>query len=61
MAGGAGGYANTEIGKTTAAAFLDAYAKHQEGDDTKLKAWTNTTRGETWEGEVERTDPVRRR
>ncbi len=36
--------------------FLDAYAKHQEGDDTKLKAWTNTTRGETWEGEVERTD-----
>lgn len=36
--------------------FLDAYAKQQEGDDTKMKAWTNTTRGETWEGEVERTD-----
>ena len=36
--------------------FLDAYAKHIEGDDTKLKAWTNTTLGWTWEGEVERTD-----
>jgi len=36
--------------------FLEAYAKHQEGDDTKLKAWTNTTRGEAWEGEIERTD-----
>lgn len=36
--------------------FLEAYAKHQEGDDTKLKTWTNTTRGETWEGEIESTD-----
>ena len=36
--------------------FLEAYGKQQEGDDTKMKAWTNTTRGETWEGEIERTD-----
>lgn len=36
--------------------FLEAYAKHLEGDDSKLKAWTNTTRGEAWEGEIERTD-----
>ncbi|WP_329765995.1 phage terminase large subunit family protein [Stenotrophomonas geniculata] len=36
--------------------FLEAFTKHQEGDDSKLKAWTNTTLGETWEGEVERTD-----
>lgn len=36
--------------------FLEAYAKQQEGDDTKMKAWVNTTRGEAWEGEVERTD-----
>ncbi|MBS3958274.1 MAG: phage terminase large subunit family protein [Xanthomonadaceae bacterium] len=36
--------------------FLAAYAKKQEGDDTKLKAFFNTTRGEAWEGEIERTD-----
>lgn len=36
--------------------FLEAYAKQQEGDDTKMKAWRNTTQGETWEGEIERTD-----
>jgi terminase, large subunit len=36
--------------------FLAAHAKMLEGDDTKMKAWVNTTRGESWEGEVERTD-----
>ena len=36
--------------------FLEAYAKQQEGDDTKMKAWKNTTLGLTWEGEIERTD-----
>lgn len=36
--------------------FLEAFEKLQEGDDSKMKVWTNTTRGETWEGEVERTD-----
>lgn len=36
--------------------FLEAYAKMQEGDDSKMKAWVNTTQGEAWEGEVERTD-----
>lgn len=36
--------------------FLEAYAKQQEGDDTKMKAWTNTTQGRTWEGEIERTE-----
>ena len=36
--------------------FLAAHAKVQEGDDTKMKAWTNTTLGETWEGEIERTE-----
>lgn len=36
--------------------FLEAYAKQQEGDDTKMKAWKNTTLGEAWEGEIERTD-----
>ena len=36
--------------------FLDAYAKLQEGDDTKMKAWVNTTLGNVWEGEVERTE-----
>lgn len=33
--------------------FLEAYTKQQEGDDTKMKAWKNTTLGEAWEGEVE--------
>lgn len=36
--------------------FLAAYDKAQEGDDSKLKAFRNTTLGETWEGEIERTD-----
>lgn len=36
--------------------FLAAHAKLQEGDDTKMKAWTNTTLGQTWEGEIERTE-----
>ncbi|WFC43242.1 terminase gpA endonuclease subunit [Pseudoxanthomonas sp. SE1] len=36
--------------------FLAAYAKQLEGDDTKMKAWVNTTLGNAWEGEVERTD-----
>lgn len=36
--------------------FLAAHAKLQEGDDTKMKAWTNTTLGNTWEGEIERTE-----
>lgn len=38
------------------AEFRAAFEKMQEGDDTKMKAWVNTTRGETWEGEIERTD-----
>lgn len=37
--------------------FLAAHEKMLEGDDTKMKAWVNTTRGETWEGEIEETDP----
>lgn len=36
--------------------FLAALEKMEQGDDTKMKAWVNTTRGETWEGEIERTD-----
>ncbi len=36
--------------------FIAAHTKLLEGDATKLKAWTNTTLGEAWEGEVERTD-----
>lgn len=36
--------------------FLAAYEKSQEGDMTALKAFTNTTKGETWELDVERTD-----
>jgi phage terminase large subunit GpA-like protein len=36
--------------------FLAAHAKMIEGDATKLKAFVNTTRGETWEGDIERTD-----
>lgn len=37
--------------------FLAAHEKMQEGDDSKMKAWTNTTKGEAWEGEIESTDP----
>lgn len=36
--------------------FVAAHAKMQQGDDTKMKAWTNTTLGQTWEGEIERTE-----
>lgn len=36
--------------------FEAAHEKQLEGDDTKMKAWVNTTRGETWEGDVERTE-----
>ena len=36
--------------------FLAAFAKMQEGDDTKMKTFTNTTLGLSWEGEVERLD-----
>lgn len=36
--------------------FRAAYEKQLEGDDTKMKAFVNTTRGETWEGEIERTE-----
>lgn len=37
--------------------FLAAHEKMLEGDDTKMKAWVNTTRGECWEGEIEELDP----
>lgn len=36
--------------------FIAALDAMEQGDDTKMKAWTNTTRGECWEGEIERTD-----
>lgn len=36
--------------------FLAAYAKAQEGDKSKLKAFWNTTLGQTWEGDIEKTD-----
>ena len=36
--------------------FLVAREAMEHGDDAKMKAWTNTTRGECWEGEIERTD-----
>lgn len=36
--------------------FLAALEAMERGDDTKMKAWTNTTRGECWEGEIERSD-----
>jgi len=36
--------------------FIAAHAKMLEGDDTKMKAWTNTTKGWSWEGEIEITD-----
>lgn len=36
--------------------FLAAAVKLDEGDDAKMKAFRNTTLGETWEGEIERTD-----
>ena len=36
--------------------FIDAYERAQAGDITKLKAFTNTTLGETWALEQEKTD-----
>lgn len=36
--------------------FFAAYAKTLEGDMTAMKAFVNTTRGDTWEEDVQRTD-----
>ena len=36
--------------------FITAHTNLVEGDDTKMKAFVNTTLGECWEGEVERTE-----
>lgn len=36
--------------------FLNANDKAKTGDKSKLKTWTNTTLGETWEEEIEATD-----
>jgi phage terminase large subunit GpA-like protein len=36
--------------------FIDAYERAQAGDITKLKAFTNTTLGETWALEQDKTD-----
>ncbi|MBY0243175.1 MAG: phage terminase large subunit family protein [Burkholderiaceae bacterium] len=36
--------------------FMDAHDKAQTGDISKLKAFVNTTRGETWAVEMEKTD-----
>lgn len=36
--------------------FLAAQAEFDSGKPEKLKTWTNTTKGESWEGEIERTD-----
>lgn len=36
--------------------FMDAHEKAQAGDVSKLKAFTNTTRGETWALDMEKTD-----
>lgn len=36
--------------------FLAARAAMDDGDATKMQAFTNTTLGECWEGEIERTD-----
>lgn len=36
--------------------FQFAHEKMQQGDDAKMKAFRNTTLGESWEGEIERTD-----
>lgn len=36
--------------------FQAAYTKAQEGDNSKLKAFWNTTLGRTWEGDIEKTD-----
>lgn len=36
--------------------FLAARSAMDDGDTTKMQAFTNTTLGECWEGEIERTD-----
>lgn len=36
--------------------FMAAHQKAQDGDITALKAFTNTTKGETWELDIEKTD-----
>lgn len=36
--------------------FLEAHAEYLSGKPEKLKTWTNTTKGESWEGDIERTD-----
>lgn len=36
--------------------FVAARVKMDEGDDSKMKAFKNTFLGETWEGEIERSD-----
>jgi phage terminase large subunit GpA-like protein len=36
--------------------FMAAHAKAQEGDMSKMKAFVNTTLGEAWEQDVEKTD-----
>jgi len=38
------------------AEFIDANRAMKAGDDTKIKAWTNTTKGESWQGNLETTD-----
>ena len=37
--------------------FLAAHADYMAGKPEKLKTWTNTTKGESWEGDIERNDP----
>lgn len=49
-------YSPTVSWASIAQDFFAAYAKQQEGDDALMKAFVNTTRGEAWEGEIERTD-----
>ncbi len=36
--------------------FLEAHDEYLQGKPEKLKTWTNTTKGESWEGDIERTD-----
>ena len=36
--------------------FLNALSEFEQGRPSSLKSWTNTTRGEVWEEEVERND-----
>jgi phage terminase large subunit GpA-like protein len=39
-------------------ACVDAYAKVQGGDNTKLKTFTNTTLGETWAPSRKKPTPI---